>query len=297
VTATAQRVRRRSNPTPIPNRPKVLLLDYRRKLLAVTTNFWFRQLSSRFGFPDNYTTLDLETTGLSPADDLICAIGYTTVAKRRPVETKEVILDWTRQPEVDQAKLRQDLLQTADAMQRQNKQHHYPYERLRAEGVDPLPALQDILARLEAMEQRREVLIAHNGWRFDVEFLQSHFYNWLRIDFRIDPELMYDSGICEKASQLPERCDPLPYAGESLQDFSWRIGNVRARGIRWALDSHCQEQYGLFEKAGIDQSQAHQAGTDSLLLYHLFETHRTLAGCASRVDLHDEGSQAVATDN
>jgi len=252
-------------------------------MLAIMIAHWFNQFAGRYHFPENYTCVDIETNGLSPEKRCICSIGHTVVRERKIVETKEVYLDWPNFPDIDQEEFQRNLQQTETAMRSRHKPFHHTWSKLANDGEPPLEVLQRYLDLFEDMEARREVLIAHNGWRFDMEFFQAHFHNWLRIPFKFDPELVYDTGICEKASQLSDHDDPLPLAGETMQQFSWRIGELRRRGVRWALDGHCEEQYGLVKQAGADPDQAHAAGHDSRMLYYLFEEHRKLANVAKHV--------------
>jgi len=241
---------------------------------------WFERFAWRFGFPQNYTCIDLETNGVKPAESQICAVGHTIVRDGLPVETKEVYLNWPDFPDIDHIKFQQDLHNAERGMRAQGKPFHHTWERLQTQGKPPMEVLQQYLELVEAMEARREIIVAHNGWRFDIELLQAHFHNWLDIPFVFDDELVYDTGIAEKASQLDDVDDPLPIVGETLRQFAWRIGGLRRRGIYWALDKHCDEQYNLFEKAGVDRSQAHGAGADSLVLAYLMEEHKRLAGVA-----------------
>jgi len=255
----------------------VLVMDAPARRIAIMAKNWFQQFAGRFNFPNNYTCIDIETNGTSPERDLICSIGHTLVRDRQLVETKEVYLNWPDYPDGDADALEESLLRTERAMLSQGKPFHHTWDRLKTEGEPPLEVLQRYLDMFETMEERREVLVAHNGWKFDMEFFQSHFHNHLRIPFVFDEDLVYDSGICEKASQLEDEDDPFPQPGESMRQFAWRIGSLRRRGVFWALDRYCDERYGLFDKANADPSMAHAAGTDSAMLYYLVEEHRKLA--------------------
>jgi len=261
------------------------------------TRNWFQMLAGRFNFPRDYTAVDIETNGVVPTTNFICAVGHTRVRNNEPTETEEVFLDWTRHPGVDQRAFR-DALDTAEAaMRAQGKAFHHNYERLRSEGKPPLEVLERYLAMFEDMEARGEILIAHNGWRFDMEFFQAHFHNWLRIPYVFADEMVYDTGMCEKASQLDDRDDPLPMPGETMKQFSLRIGNLRRRGIMWALDKHCDAKYHLFDKVGAKRDLAHTAGQDSLVLVQLFEEHRKLAQIADRlVDTDVEQTVVIDSD-
>lgn len=276
--------------------PKLVVLDRRRKLLSVLNDHWFQRFAGRYSFPRNYTTIDLETNGTNPEESAICSIGHTVVRDCKPVETSEVYLNWPNFPDIDHDAFQYQLNRAQHEMALQGKTLHHTWQKLKNEGKDPVVVLYSYLEMFEEMEQRREVLVAHNGWRFDIEMLQAHFHNWLHVPFQFDADLVFDTGISEKASQLEESDEPFPLPGETLQQFAWRIGDLRRRGIRWALDGYCDEQYHIFEKAGCDKASAHAAGTDSLVLHHLFEEHRKLAGLAQHVDLSDPDPQSIMVD-
>jgi len=241
---------------------------------------WFSDFSKNFNFPANYTCIDIETSGLNPQEDYICAIGYCVVREHKLVKATEHYLDWTRHPDVNQDDLKQRLLRTQKVMEKQNKGFYHTYDKLATAGEDPTQVLNFYLNMFENMEQDREVLVAHNGWRFDIEFLKAHFHNWLRIAYVFTKNLVYDSGIIEKASQMHMEQDPLPFPGESLMDFTLRIANTRA-SVRWGLDSHCENVYKLSEKMASCEYFAdgadHQAGYDATKLYFLVEEHKLLS--------------------
>lgn len=283
--------------TAAPHPPQILNLDRRLKLLSIMSAHWFERFKGRFEFPNNYTCVDIETNGTDTERHQICSIGHTVVRDSEVVETSEAYLNWPDFPDIDHVMFRQNLNDAERGLTSRGKPFHHTWDRLQAQGRPPLEVLQEYLDLFEAMEQRREVLVAHNGWRFDIEFFQAHFHNWLQIPFHFDPELVYDTGIAEKASQLDEYDDPLPLAGETLQQFSWRIGELRRRGVFWALDSHCDQHYGLFKKAHVDHGMAHSAGADSKVLAYLVEEHKKLAGVAKKIDVSSRDIQQVTVDD
>jgi DNA polymerase III epsilon subunit-like protein len=249
------------------------------RLLAEMVNTWFKRFSDRYQFPDSYTTLDLETSGFQPGVHLICTYGFTQVRGRKPVLTKEVVLNWPdfgAQYGVDLHKLSDDLERVRTAMEAKHQSFHHTWDYLRC-GIDPGKALEQLLALIESAEERKEMLVTHNGWRFDIEFIRAHFNDYLKLRFGFEPDGVFDTGAMEKASQLADAANPLPAPGESLQTFSRRIGSVYAPGVFWALDRHCAGRYDLYAKSGLQPAQMHNAAADSLLLHHLFEAHRDLA--------------------
>jgi len=246
--------------------------------MAQLVKHWFEHFSENFNFPDNYVCLDLETSGLKPDKDLICTVGYSVVRNSKLVRTFYACLDWTRHPGVDQLQLKSDLNAIEEVfVSRQNTAMHHSYAVLQKEGKDPLAVLHHCLDLVEALEKQKQMLIAHNGWFFDIAFLEHSFDRWLGVPYSFDPNLIYDTGICEKACQLPDHFCPLPYPGESLRDFAGRMASVRAKGIAWSLSGHCEEKYGLFNKAGLSKDYAHHSLYESQLVHYLFEEHKKLA--------------------
>lgn len=268
------------------------VLGFQQRILALVAHHWFTAYAEQYGFPNNYTTFDLETNGLARETSLICTAGYSVVRDGVIAETQQIILDWTRHPDIDQLWLQRTLLETERAMHRQGKNFYHNYNYLRQHGVDPQQAIAQLLQRIETAENDGEMLVAHNGWRFDVELLQQHFHNYLGIAYRFEDNMVYDSGVAEKASQLELRDNPLPFPDESLREWGWRVGELRRRGIMWALDAHCEAKYGLLAQAGLGPEHHHMSGPDSQLLHYLVQEHRNLADLVTdqaRVEMgHDD---------
>jgi hypothetical protein len=256
---------------------------------------WFGEFAKHFSFPDNYTTLDLETSGLDPESKLTCTYGYTVVRDRQPVVTKEVVLDWTKNPDVNQLTLQNDLVNVQVALERQGKSFHHSYAYLQHYGVDPIKALEDLLNLIETAESNSEVFVLHNGWAFDVEFIKAAFHNWLHIRWEFHPNLVYDSGIIEKASQLPATCKPLPEPGETMRDFAARIYAIRAP-VKWNLDNHCANRYDLLRKAGVMAVDMHKSAADSRVIHCLVEEHRKLAELVDQLDSDVDDNQVAFQD-
>ena len=249
---------------------------------------WFEKFAGFFGFPENYTTIDLETNGLKlPRKDarhsMICTFGWSVVRDRQIVETKEVAINWEESGLVDRDEFLTGLAGAEQGLRSKGREFHHTPAYLREYGVQPIDGLRQLLDLVETAEERKEVLVTQNGWRYDIVLMEAHFNNFLNISWKFLPNLVFDTGICEKASQLGDRDHPLPMPGETMKQFAWRIGELQRRGVMWALDGHCQERYGLFDKAGIPLSEAHRSGKDSVVLHHLFEEHRKLAGVADQV--------------
>jgi len=238
---------------------------------------WFQQFASKWEFPNNYTTIDLETNGVDETKNEICTIGYTVVRDRKPIATHELVLNWPEYEHIDQAIFKLDLQNAQRGMESRGDTFHHTYDFLKTHGLPPLEVLKHLLDLVEDIEERGELMIMHNGWKFDVEFIQAALHNHLGVVYELEGNSVYDSGICEKAAQLDDCDNPIPFEHETMKDWALRIGSLRRRGITWALHRHCESRYGLTKRADVPATDAHKGGADSLLIHHLFEEHRRLA--------------------
>jgi DNA polymerase III epsilon subunit-like protein len=234
---------------------------------------WFRTMRERYMcFPDDYVVFDVETTGLTPGDDLITQVGFCLVQDRNVEENGSSLLDWTRCEGVDQDWLRWRLAETKRQMEAKGKQNHMTYERLRDEGEDPLAVLKEYATLFGDAKDGGYYYLGHNALNFDIPFFQAHFTRW-GPQFNFDSALVVDTGLMEKAAQL----NFYPWPGESLVDFYARVYNWKKKGVFWSLDRNCVPKYKLDLIHGLDMTKAHDAGFDCILTHHLFEHYRELA--------------------
>lgn len=247
-------------------------------------NKLFRVMRRRFNcFPDNYLVLDLETTGLNKREDLIGQIGHCLVIDRKPVDTQGTILNWVGHAGVDTAWLKKRLEETKyhvehDKYDRPSgRVYHLSIEKMLAEGAAPVPILSFYLDWLRELRSQNKFFILHNGYNFDCPFLENTFQKFLGITWTFGDNEVFDTGVVEKASQI----NLLPWNEESLRAFSTRMGQQRAKGVRWALDNHCAPKYKLLEKYGMALAELHDAGKDAFLTHCLFEEFRKFSEEAS----------------
>jgi DNA polymerase III epsilon subunit-like protein len=236
---------------------------------------WFQLLSKHFSFPRDYTTIDLETSGLMADVHSICVIGHTVVRDGKPVETKETYINWWADPDTDIKRLELQLQTTELIMRANNKTFLHTKEKLQALGRPPKEVFEEYLKLFEEMEDRGEVLVSHNGIAFDLPFLVAHFHNVLRVGWKFREDLVFDTGVMLKASQMATVPQPKP--DETFYQFLKRVSRTPAKGIFWALDKYCEPRFGLCKQAGVDPTLAHTAGVDSLLTAYLYEEQRKLA--------------------
>ncbi len=243
---------------------------------------FFEQVHERFPYRSDYVCIDIETSGLRPDQPpvQICTIGHAVVRNNRLVKTEWYALDWTTFPNIDHALFASALEKTQYAMEKQGKNFAHTWDWLAQNGTKPLEVLEYYLGLVEQAEKDGDLLIAHNGWSFDLEFLKAGWQNWLQTGWEFTDDALYDTGAIEKASQLSEADNPLPLPDETLKQWTVRVRKLRRKGIFWALDTHCMQKYRLAERAGLDVSQLHQSPVDAAILHNLYQCHKELA-CAS----------------
>ena len=134
-------------------------------------------------FPVDYTTFDTETSGFSPARDVIVEWGHCIVRDRKVVDQNSILINWFGSGLIDDTWLAQSLLRVQRHMADDGRNFAITEERLRDEGSSPeeiLPWMHEFLMTLLDSD---EILVCHNGWRFDVRMLESHFKGFMEEDF------------------------------------------------------------------------------------------------------------------
>lgn len=243
-----------------------------------------RQLWDRCGgIPDDYLSIDLETTGFAfksrkdtstsgvSGDDLITETGYCYVRNRQAQTYHWNVLDWTRSPFVEADFLRYRLQRLAKHMGETGRQCHMTWERMAAEGEDPQDVLYAYYNRLMDAREAGHKLAGHNIVLFEHRVIQDAFHEWLGIDFQFEEEELIDTAAIEKAILT----GVLPQPQESLLKYFRRVLSARTPGLRWNID-HCIEKYQLVEKYALDTKQLHTAGFDSMAVHLLIEEFREL---------------------
>ena len=238
---------------------------------------WFRHWRDTVGFPDTYVVVDLETNGLSPDSCLIVQLAYCKVENREIVIEKSEILDWTREPGIDQAAFSSGLVSTAKAVfDRDGTVYPFTRDRIAREGVEPIQSLRDYYVLLAGCKLNGMPLVGHNCVSFDRKFLEKAFTRFLGLPYMLSGNDMFDTGLLEKASQL-DSFDARPRPGETSMQWAGRIAAIRAPGVRWSLGGHCLAKYGFDVSHGISKDNLHDAGQDCRATHLLFEKYRELA--------------------
>jgi DNA polymerase III epsilon subunit-like protein len=223
--------------------------------------------------PGDYLVVDLETTGVDLAKDLIVQIGHCLVRDNRIIDNGSVVLDWHRVPLIEPAWLEERMVQTRNYVeydkegQPTGRRYRFTPQRLRTVGVDPPEVLRFYMEWLLELRQQGYFFIAHNGFHFDCALLERHFARLFESPFRFEDREVFDTGMVVKAFQAGLYFHP----GESPRDFANRVRPLRLKGIRWALDSFCVPYFKLDEKYQMDTNDSHEACWDVRATHLLFQ--------------------------
>lgn len=226
-------------------------------------------------FPDDYLVTDVETTGYSFNNDYVIDIGWAVVRGGKIVHNEGLLLDWRKHPHADVSFIQNQLRRQAEDYAKQGRPHYYPWERLCDEGISPLEALHAYATLIWEYINRGEQIVGHGFWRFDRKMVDSHTQRFLKgylLPWRQNS--IMDTGLMEKAMQMNRP----PWPGETLDEWNKRINNANAKGVKWNLETHCVPKYRLAERNGLNMSLIHTGGFDCVLIHHLLQTLRHLAG-------------------
>lgn len=220
--------------------------------------------------PVDYLVFDLETTGLKRDWHLPVDIGHTIVRNKKVVHQGNFLLNWTGYPGVDREQLAADLNKVAAAMQAQGKLHHYPIERLEAEGHDPFKVLTFYYQLFTKNRRAGAKFVGHNAWFFDAVMFSHVLEEATDLVWEFKPDEIFDTGAMFKAV----RGNLAPYPDEkTLQEYFLRVKNSYMKGVKWNIEA-CIEHFDLANKYGLDTSELHGAKSDSYVAHLLFEEHR-----------------------
>ena len=234
---------------------------------------WFRDFNNCLpAWPDNYVSFDIETTGFSPTQDLVLEFGYCFVEDRKVANKGSILLDWSHADgEVPQGVLRDKLERTRASMASKGLNYPFTVEMLAKEGVHPIDGVQEIAELLDGCIKDELHILTHNGYRFDVPMLQGTFADYIDSKLILKPNLMFDTGGMEKASQTGQ----LPKPTDTLESFFCHLSS--GRGVKWALWGHSLEKYQLCASHELDRNKSHRGGYDAWVTHLLFELYRQLS--------------------
>ena len=247
---------------------------------------WSKEFLRRLGWPAwprSYLAIDTETTGLEPQLDLAYEIGTQLVVAGRPVQRARLLLDWTREEQVDLGWLKRRIALLEIEFGRQGRLQR-PVLALMAKGRPAREVLGEVRELLRDLRKRDLPLLGHNLF-FDLGFLGSHFARDLGEKLSFEGWTLLDTGLLEKASQQHPNPRAWPQPGEDSYRYFQRMRGWRVKG-KWSLGGACLPKYHL-EKRGVERAKLHRADYDAWATHVLYEamttqpaTARPLAGTA-----------------
>ena len=251
------------------------------KRTKATLAHWSHHFQTLYGssLPRSYLAYDLESSGFSRQNDLILEWGHCLVRDTKIVDRNAIYLNWYALPDVvPSGWLDSRLDRIKFEMQAAGRAWHITPELLKTKGVHPKRAIQFIYDLFQTVIAQPDMaIVGHNIRAFDSQMLESSFAQDLGIDFTFPLGRVFDTGVIEKASQMAGDDRLTPKHGESFDDYMHRINYTKLSGVKWNLDPHCIEKYGLTASHGIGRDAMHGAGTDAYVVHLLFERYRGIA--------------------
>lgn len=236
-------------------------------------SLWFDWACERLGgWPSSYLAIDVETSGLDAAKDVILEWGYCRVENGRTVEQRSTFLDWRNHAVVPFWYIQQRVSRLAQEFAEAGKPYTRTLARLNAEGLPADAVLREMDRVLSDAHKTNTVMVAHNG-TFDERMIAANLAGFrISAGFSFRPNGWVDTAAAEKASQIsiPPRND------ESLNSYWRRVSSVRAKGIKSSLDTHCFQKYGFDTNYGLSKANMHSAGMDAYCCHLLMEEFRKL---------------------
>lgn len=227
------------------------------------------------GFPESYCAIDCETSGFDTNRDVVIEFGHCLVRDCKPVNTLNLVIDWTDHDVIPDDWLRERLARVERDMRLSGRPWRVTYDVMKKEGVKPAKALRFIFDFLATVRSNGVIFASHNGYSFDERMLRASFDGFLDENWAgFGENTMIDTGAIEKASQAPPGTDVLPRESDTLEAYFRRIVNVRLRGVKWNLDTHCWNKYQLGKKPGLPAGECHTAGFDAFLVHLMMEEIR-----------------------
>lgn len=233
-------------------------------------------------WPTDYCAFDLETSGFNRGADRIVEWGHCIVRDGEVVDRNNVVLNWF-DPSVHwevSEHVRSKLLHVARQMDLNDRPWRIDEYVLRNEGIPPAEALSLIWDFLETVREQGLMIVAHNGWNFDVEMLRAAFSRDLVKPFDVPENGLLDTGALVKATQIPGNVNVYPRHGDTLRSYCRRAMYAHGPGVKWNLDTHCMKKYGLAGKYPIKEDYLHTAGEDAYILTFLMAEFRRMIDSA-----------------
>jgi len=226
-----------------------------------------RAWADAYGLPVNYTSIDIETTGLDVDRDYVLQIGWCRVADRNAVENAGVAVNCVAgmaPAECDVVRSR--LAGTAAHMAADGHQYEWSVDRVKT-GLPPREAAERLAAACDASH-----VLSHYGTFFDYlvvdRFCQRYISQGLP---NLETGRLLDTYLMYKAAVAPL----YPRRGESYAAFVRRVRAARV-GPKCSMAA-CVDALGLARRGAVIR-RAHDAVYDAWLAHLVYERLRDVAG-------------------
>lgn len=220
--------------------------------------------------PAKFVTFDLETTATDPHAGVIWQIGMCRHENGVPIEgethgramylarSETVLLSNTFEIGRRAEKIAAEFGVPAAEARGLATEDFLETQRLL--GVPPADALAFMAQVLTEHIAEGYPIVGHNLISFDCPFFETECQRH-GIDFKFPDEGVLDTGMIIKAAKLGRRM----LDTESSRRFFSSVGNVKARGVFYAIERFCIPYWNMVERYGVNLKDAHDAGYDCWL--------------------------------
>lgn len=219
--------------------------------------------------PKTYTVIDCETTGFSPAYDVLLQMSHVDVVEGKTVRRGTYVLNWFGCNYLRHSYVTGRLIKAKQQYDKIGKPFRFSVERLTQEGKSPKKVMELYAGKFQGMLTSGVPLVGHNV-KFDLSMLAATAELFAGMELPVDELKVVDTGALVKLHQAGWSPEP----GEKLNDFTRRVISRTAAGLKWSLADFSIPHY--LPAVVVDQDKSHEADYDVGLTAQLLERLRML---------------------